>query len=148
MNNQNIEFKSLDDAWGDRKKIDASTTHVNYNISNGEHYKKNRCIKENHVGQPLDPALICEYYANLSAMRLTALKKILLAGERGEKTKKQDLEDAIGALKREIELEELRGEWLLTEIVIIVTITLAILGILIAKSTFNTLDKSKQDGEL
>lgn len=77
---------------------------MNSDIATGKHYK-NHIIKEHHVGQPLDPAMIALIRGDsMSPMRFTALKKILEPGERGRKTFEQDIEDAIGALKRELEL--------------------------------------------
>lgn len=75
---------------------------VNLNIAKGEHYKNVRILPE-HVEQPLDPAFIATVY-KLSPMMFTVLKKILVAGERGNKSYIQDIEDSIGALEREKEL--------------------------------------------
>lgn len=72
---------------------------------NGKHYKKN-VITQEMVGQPLDPALI-EKINPMDFMLSTALKKIIFAGKRGKKDKKQDLLDAIGAIQRQIELDDI-----------------------------------------
>lgn len=75
-------------------------------ISKGMHYKK-YVIQQKDAGQPLDPAFIAAAMAesgdNLSAMRLTILKKVLRMGK-GDKSKEQDLYDIIGAAKRELSL--------------------------------------------
>lgn len=75
------------------------------NIANGKHYKQST-IEQWHVGQVIDPGLIALFY-DLSPMRFTAMKKILIPGKRGNKTYEQDIEDAIGALKRDLELYKL-----------------------------------------
>lgn len=83
---------------------------IDRNIANGEHYK-NYLIKDCHVGQPLDPAMIVEIRGGkMEPMIFTALKKILGAGDRGHKSEKQDIHDAIGALKRQLELYSIRDD--------------------------------------
>lgn len=81
-------------------------TNTSESISKGMHYK-GYVIQQNDVGQPLDPAFIAAAMAesgdNLSAMRLTILKKVLRMGK-GDKPKEQELLDVIGAADRELSL--------------------------------------------
>lgn len=76
--------------------------------SDGKHYKKHT-ISDKDVGQPLDPAFIAHYHA-MSAMQFTALKKVMAMGERGNKSRKQDAMDVIGAMQREIQLIDMDGK--------------------------------------
>ncbi|MDB4461377.1 hypothetical protein N9043_00345 [bacterium] len=78
---------------------------IDESIANGEHYKQG-VIQQKHVGERLDPALIATFY-NLSHMQFSALKKLLCAGNRGNKTVEQDYGDVTGALKRDLELMNL-----------------------------------------
>jgi hypothetical protein len=72
------------------------------NTANGAHYK--RCIiEQSDVGQPLDPAFIAHKH-DMPPMLFTALKKIMEPGARGYKSEAQDINDAIGALERHLEL--------------------------------------------
>lgn len=80
---------------------------IDYDVANGKHYKKG-VIREEHLGQPVDPAFIASFYP-LTAMQFTALKKILAAGDRGNKSYLQDITDAIKALERDIQLEEVKN---------------------------------------
>jgi len=68
----------------------------------GAHYK---CyiIEQCDVGQPLDPAFIAHKH-DIPPMLFTALKKIMASGARGYKNESQDINDAIGALERHLEL--------------------------------------------
>lgn len=70
----------------------------------GKHYK-GVTITHDMIGQPLDPAFIEKHYP-MDAMQFQAFKKIMFAGKRGNKDRKQDLLDAIGAIERQIELDE------------------------------------------
>ncbi len=76
--------------------------------ADGKHYKKH-IINDSDVGQPLDPAFIAHYF-DMSAMQFTALKKVMAMGKRGNKSRKQDALDIIGAMQREIELIDMAGE--------------------------------------
>ena len=77
-----------------------------FDTSNGDHYKNVYITKED-VGQPLDPAFIALKYPRLTPMLFTVLKKILRFGS-SIKSKEQDIEDCMGALKREKQLMKLK----------------------------------------
>lgn len=72
-------------------------TQVN-NKDSGQHYRFS------FKGIKLDPARICSIYGIQSLMMCTVVKKALVAGERGHKSKKQDLLDIINACEREMEM--------------------------------------------
>ena len=57
----------------------------------------------------LDPFRIAAIYGMTSFALMTVLKKILCAGSRGHKDYKQDVQDSINALQREIEMIEEDG---------------------------------------
>ena len=61
-------------------------------------------IKPEMVNQILDPAKIAELY-DISPMLLQSLKKILLAGKCGKKNRESDLIEAMGAIKRQLQLD-------------------------------------------
>lgn len=73
-------------------------------INKGYHYR-NVVITENLVGMQLDPALIAELY-NVSPLLLQALKKLLLAGNRGLKNREDDLIGVISAVQRQLEIDK------------------------------------------
>lgn len=75
-------------------------------IANGHHYKKSHVL-ETDLKQPIDPAWIASKYPGMSPMRFTVLKKILRCGT-GGKSYEQDLQDCIGALRRELELIQMK----------------------------------------
>lgn len=65
----------------------------------GKHYRFE------YKGIKLDPFRISKIF-NLDAVQLTILKKTLVTGKRGNKNKKQDLLDIIGAAQRGLEMME------------------------------------------
>lgn len=80
-------------------------------LATGQHYKQ-YLIRPEHVGQPLDPAMIVAIRGgSMPPMLFTAMKKTVECGERGVKTYKQDVEGAIGALQRELELIKLKESY-------------------------------------
>ena len=74
------------------------TTGLDTKIDAGKHYRYS------YKGVLLDPARICSVYKVDSLMLCTVIKKALKAGERGHKSKKQDLLDIINACERELEM--------------------------------------------
>lgn len=64
----------------------------------GSHYRFK------YKGVNLDPARICNIYGISSLMICTVIKKALCCGQRGHKSKKQDLLDIINACERELEI--------------------------------------------
>ena len=66
----------------------------------GKHYRFK------YKGIKLDPFRIAKIYGMESFALMTVLKKILCAGNRGNKDYKADIIDCITALKRELELIE------------------------------------------
>lgn len=79
----------------------------------GEHYRKfvkvkitEHDIKNGFVLYQIDPARICKTFGVNSLLIGQAVKKLLVAGGRGHKNKKQDLLDIINAANREIEMME------------------------------------------
>ncbi len=57
-------------------------------------------------GIKLDPARICKIYKIDSLLVGQAVKKLLVAGGRGNKSYEQDLKDVICAINRELEMLE------------------------------------------
>jgi len=79
----------------------------------GSHYRfnykvnlTNEDIERGFVLVKLDPFRIAKIYNMTSFSLMTALKKILCAGSRGYKGYRQDINDCICALDREIEMLE------------------------------------------
>lgn len=77
----------------------------------GGHYRKEykktitkEDIARGYVVLKLDPARICQIYSVLSMCLQFVVKKSLVAGNRGHKSKKQDLLDIINAAERELEM--------------------------------------------
>jgi hypothetical protein len=78
----------------------------------GEHYRFTYRAKitdeqavDGYVDIKLDPFRIASIYG-LNFSRATVLKKILVAGGRGAKGYREDIEDCICALERELEMIE------------------------------------------
>ena len=59
-----------------------------------------------YKGIKLDPARICKIYKIESLLIGQAIKKLLVAGGRGNKSYEQDLKDVICAVTRELEMIE------------------------------------------
>ena len=77
----------------------------------GKHYRftykkklTKKDIKKGFTVIKLDPFRISAIYHPMSFATETALKKILCSGNRGAKDYKQDIEDSICALQRELEI--------------------------------------------
>ncbi|MGZ5029038.1 MAG: hypothetical protein ACXWAT_00765 [Methylobacter sp.] len=64
----------------------------------GAHYRYS------YKGIKLDPFRIAKIYGMTDFELMTILKKVLKAGERGHKDKRQDLRDIISAANRAIEI--------------------------------------------
>jgi len=62
-------------------------------------------------GIKLDPARICKIYGINSLLVGQAIKKLLVAGGRGNKNREQDLRDVICAIERELEMIEEDEGW-------------------------------------
>lgn len=73
-----------------------------------EYYKKTT-ITDAMVGKALDPALYCHVH-NVPSMGLQAIKKISHGGQRGTKSKITDYKQAIAAIEKLIELEEMDAD--------------------------------------
>lgn len=77
----------------------------------GRHYRftyrtkiSKKAKKLGYVEVKLDPFRISAVYKHLSFPLATVLKKILVAGNRGSKSYKEDITDCICALERELEM--------------------------------------------
>lgn len=66
----------------------------------GKHYRYM------YRGIKLDPARICDIYGVQSLLIGQAIKKLLVAGKRGMKSREQDLKDVLCAVTRELEMIE------------------------------------------
>jgi len=64
----------------------------------GAHYRKE------FRGHSLDVGRICQIYGVSSMMLQFAIKKTLACGNRGHKSKRQDILDSINALERELQM--------------------------------------------
>ena len=84
---------------------------VDMDIAKGKHYKKGLTITVDMVGEVMDVAFIAAMYEKagrpLTAMQVTALKKLLVMGNRGNKSYEQDGADIIGAIERDVQLHGL-----------------------------------------
>ena len=88
-------------------------THELKQDDQGAHYRfgykvklTEKDIENGYVVIKLDPFRIAKIYNMTSFALMTVLKKILCAGSRGYKDYRQDLNDCICALDREIEMLE------------------------------------------
>jgi len=84
---------------------------TNIPIDAGKHYRftitqvlTSENISEGNVTIKLDPFRIAKIYEMTSFPLQTVLKKILCAGDRGNKDYSQDIKDSICALERELEM--------------------------------------------
>lgn len=90
---------SCGNAWANEPGMDDKLYRLGYkNDDPGAHYRYT------YKGIKLDPFRIAQIYGVTDFAQLTILKKVLCAGNRGAKDKRQDLLDIISAAQRAIEI--------------------------------------------
>lgn len=82
-------------------------------VDHGKHYRytmdvplTDKDVVNGFVTVKLDPFRLSKIFKGMSFACETVLKKILVAGGRGNKDYKQDIKDSINALERELEIIE------------------------------------------
>jgi len=93
------------------QQSDSSADHLAENGSGGNKEKDPGAhYRHSHKGIQLDPFRIARVYEMDCPALFTILKKCLMAGRRGYKDKRQDLNDIISAAQRELEIMTEDGE--------------------------------------